>query len=118
MKTLPHSPNLKEMIYGWRYLAFQILCLGALLRFALDLLGLSLNDAQLNGLFFAINFAAVVTIFRKFLWAELQYALDRIPRVLLSALIGFLAVVVLCKVYMGITLEARERKQKEANKNA
>ena len=37
---------------------------------------------------------------------------------LIYALIGFLAVVVLCKVYMGITLEARERKQKEANKNA
>ena len=37
---------------------------------------------------------------------------------LIYALIGFLAVVVLCKVYMGISLEARERKQKEANKNA
>ena len=37
---------------------------------------------------------------------------------LIYALIGFLAVVVLCKVYMGITLEARERKQKEANNNA
>ena len=37
---------------------------------------------------------------------------------LIYALIGFLAVVVLCKVYMGIPLEARERKQKEANKNA
>ena len=37
---------------------------------------------------------------------------------LIYALIGFLAVVVLCKVYMGITLEARERKQKEENRNA
>lgn len=37
---------------------------------------------------------------------------------LIYALIGFLAVVVLCKVYMGITLEARERKQKEDEKNA
>ena len=37
---------------------------------------------------------------------------------LIYALIGFLAVVVLCKVYMGITLEARERKQKEGEKNA
>ena len=37
---------------------------------------------------------------------------------LIYALIGFLAVVVLCKVYMGIMLEARERKQKEENKNA
>ena len=37
---------------------------------------------------------------------------------LIYALIGFLAVVVLCKVYMGITLEAREQKQKEENRNA
>ena len=36
---------------------------------------------------------------------------------LIYALIGFLAVVVLCKVYMGITLETRDRK-KEAEKNA
>ena len=37
---------------------------------------------------------------------------------LIYALIGFLAVVVLCKVFMGITLEQREKKQKEADKNA
>ena len=37
---------------------------------------------------------------------------------LIYALIGFLAVVVLCKVFMGITLEAREQKQKEDEKNA
>ena len=36
---------------------------------------------------------------------------------LIYALIGFLAVVVLCKVYMGITLEKRE-KQKEGEKHA
>ena len=37
---------------------------------------------------------------------------------LIYALIGFLAVVVLCKVFMGITLEQREKKQKEGEKNA
>ena len=35
---------------------------------------------------------------------------------LIYALIGFLAVVVLCKVYMGIALEMREKKQKEEAK--
>ena len=35
---------------------------------------------------------------------------------LIYALIGFLAVVVLCKVYMGIALEQREKKQKEEAK--
>ena len=33
---------------------------------------------------------------------------------LIYALLGFLAVVVLCKVYMGIALEKREKAQKEA----
>jgi multicomponent Na+:H+ antiporter subunit F len=37
---------------------------------------------------------------------------------LIYALIGFLAVVVLCKVYMGIALEQREKKQKEEQKHA
>ena len=32
---------------------------------------------------------------------------------LIYALIGFLAVVVLCKVYMGITLEKREKEKEE-----
>lgn len=37
---------------------------------------------------------------------------------LIYALIGFLAVVVLCKVYMGIALEKREKEKKETEKNA
>ena len=37
---------------------------------------------------------------------------------LIYALVGFLAVVVLCKVYMGIALEKREKAKKEAEKNA
>ena len=37
---------------------------------------------------------------------------------LIYALIGFLAVVVLCKVYMGIALERREKQKKEAQKDA
>lgn len=37
---------------------------------------------------------------------------------LIYALLGFLAVVVLCKVYMGVALEAREKQKKEAQKDA
>ena len=37
---------------------------------------------------------------------------------LIYALIGFLAVVVLCKVYMGIALEKREKKAKEEKTHA
>ena len=37
---------------------------------------------------------------------------------LIYALLGFLAVVVLCKVYMGVALAKREHVRKEAGKNA
>lgn len=37
---------------------------------------------------------------------------------LIYALLGFLAVVVLCKVYMGVALEQREKRQKEAKGDA
>ncbi len=37
---------------------------------------------------------------------------------LIYALLGFLAVVVLCKVYMGVALEAQEKQQKEENADA
>lgn len=37
---------------------------------------------------------------------------------LIYALLGFLAVVVLCKVYMGVALEQREKQQKEAHPDA
>ena len=37
---------------------------------------------------------------------------------LVYALLGFLAVVVLCKVYMGVALEKRERREKEAKPHA
>ena len=37
---------------------------------------------------------------------------------LIYALLGFWAVVVLCKVYMGVALEQREKRQKEAKGDA
>ena len=37
---------------------------------------------------------------------------------LIYALLGFLAVVVLCKVYMGVALATRERRTKEADRDA
>ena len=40
------------------------------------------------------------------------------PVALIYALLGFLAVVVLCKVYMGVALEEREKKEKEARSDA
>jgi multicomponent Na+:H+ antiporter subunit F len=66
----------------------------------------------------SINMISTMTIAMIAILAIRQKQGYLVDVALIYALIGFLAVVVLCKVYMGITLEARERKQKEANKNA
>ncbi len=66
----------------------------------------------------SINMISTMTIAMIAILAIRQNQGYLVDVALIYALIGFLAVVVLCKVYMGITLEAREQKQKEDEKNA
>ena len=66
----------------------------------------------------SINMISTITIAMILILAIRQQQGYLADVALIYALIGFLAVVVLCKVYMGITLEAREKKQKEGEKNA
>ena len=66
----------------------------------------------------SINMISTLTIAMICILAIRQQQGYLVDVALIYALIGFLAVVVLSKVYMGITLEARERKQKEGEKNA
>lgn len=73
------------MNFGWRYLAFQTL----ILPYLLALLPLPLNTAQLNFLFFSLNFLCILVFFRRFLLESLEDALDRLPRILLTAVAGF-----------------------------
>ena len=89
MNMQPLLANRKELFFGWRYLAFQSVFLGSLLRLVAGWLGIPLTSAQLNGLFFAINFTAVIIAFRSFLHRTLVDALEKLPRILLTALVGF-----------------------------
>ena len=66
----------------------------------------------------SINMISTLTIAMICILAIRQNQGYLVDVALIYALIGFLAVVVLCKVYMGITLEAREMKEKEGEKNA
>ena len=66
----------------------------------------------------SINMISTLTIAMICILAIRQQQGYLVDVALIYALIGFLAVVVLCKVYMGITLEARERRQKEDENNA
>jgi len=66
----------------------------------------------------SINMISTLTIAMIGVLAIRQHQGYLMDVALIYALIGFLAVVVLCKVFMGITLEEREKKQKEGEKNA
>ena len=66
----------------------------------------------------SINMISTLTIAMICILAIRQNQGYLVDVALIYALIGFLAVVVLCKVYMGITLEAREQKHKEDETNA
>lgn len=57
----------KELSLGIRYLLFQLLFLPSILSFLNSLFPIPLSAAWLNGLFFSINFGAVIWIFRRFL---------------------------------------------------
>jgi len=65
----------------------------------------------------SINMISTLTIAMICVLAVMQNQGYLADVALIYALIGFLAVVVLCKVYMGIALEKREKK-KEADENA
>ena len=62
----------KEAVWGIRYLLFQTVFLSSLLSTLNWVLPFTLNTTQLNFLFFSINFAAALVIFRGFLMQFLQ----------------------------------------------
>ena len=83
MKFSPKLTN-RELKGGFIYLAVSLLVIPSLLSF------LPLRDGQLNFVYYLVNFAAAVFIFRRFLWQSLLVALDRpFPTIYYSAL-GYL----------------------------
>lgn len=81
----------KEMAYGWRYLAFQTVFLGYFLSLCIYFFKLPWTSAELNLLFFCLNFVVAVVLFRRFLKRSAQLALKRVPAILITAVLGFLA---------------------------
>ena len=80
------SPTLskKELKTGFFYLAVSLLLIPSLLSF------LPISPGKLNFIYYLVNFAAAVFIFRRFLWQSVLVALDRpFPTLYYSAL-GYL----------------------------
>lgn len=78
--------NSQETVAGFCYLAFQLLLLPELLTLLNARLSVPLRDAELNFVFYMINFLAVLLIFRDFLGSAAEQAV-RHPAYLCQAVI-------------------------------
>ena len=66
------SMTRRETYYGFVWLLVQFFLLPPLISLAIPFLPEGVNDAQLNFVYYTINFSAVCLIFRKFLWQNLE----------------------------------------------
>lgn len=85
------SISLQENRRGWGYLFFQILLLPSILSGVNSLLTTPMSAAELNFLFYSINFIVIVVIFRKYLHASAKGALRNFWEILQAAIVGFVA---------------------------
>ena len=69
------KPNRNETLSGGIYLSFMLIFLPMLLRLFNSLTGNTLSAGKVNFLYYFINFAAILPIFRKFLLQSLKDAL-------------------------------------------
>lgn len=88
MKKLSVSLTPSEEFWGWIWLAVQLIALPTMLKSCNFLLGNALSPAQINIIFFCINFIAVTVIFRKFLLGNGASALSLPWKCLRYAAIG------------------------------
>ena len=90
-RTVSPCPSSRETVSGFCYLAFQMLLLPSLLYFVNDHLAQPLREAELNFVFYLVNFIAMLVIFHDFLSRSLSQAFQH-PIVLCEAVIlGFVA---------------------------
>ena len=95
MKFPIFLPARKEISWGWRYLAFEIVFLGYFLSIVIHFFALPWGSRELNLCYFFLNFAVALFIFRHFLRGTAITAAKRIPAILLGAVAGFFVYYVL-----------------------
>ena len=84
-------PTGRETLSGACYLAFQLLLLPSLLFWANDRLTDPLSQAELNFLFYLVNFMAMLLIFHNFLGRSMAYALHHVGDTLEAVILGLAA---------------------------
>ena len=88
-KTLTISTTKHETIFGWIWLAFQMLALPEILSWANETMRLS--EAELNFCFFVINFIAVLLIFNKYLSRSFAQVFQHPSYFIQAVILGFVA---------------------------
>lgn len=87
--TLSVSLTFGEVRWGIRYLLFQYIFLPVLLSYISMLLPMPLSSSALNFVYYCVNFAAAVLIFRDFLLRSARRALENIKKTVVYVAAGF-----------------------------
>lgn len=88
---LSHPLSQREKLFGTAWLIFEMLLFTKLLQLLNQLLPTPLPQADINFVFFAVNFTVAVLVLRSFLWGQLKIALQYTEKVLTAAVVGFVA---------------------------
>ena len=89
MKNLSVSMTRSEMVSGWIYLVLQLLPIPFALQLFSMFLPSPLSDAELNFIYFCINFLCTTVIFRKYIIANIKIAFTSLKKTLISAVCGY-----------------------------
>ncbi len=89
------KPSRRETLWGGIYLILYVFVMSWLVPFLVRLSGAELDAAQVNFVYFTVNFAATTVIFREFALRSLKEALRSPVRNLWYALLGYLGNLIL-----------------------
>ena len=78
-----------EKVLGWIYLPLQLLVIPVALVFLNTLIGAPLGEAQINFVFFCLNFLLLTLIFHRYLIQSAKISLAHPWRTISSALLGY-----------------------------
>ncbi len=81
----------QETLSGFIYLAFQLIFLPSVLYWCDGQFSLSLNEAELNFVYYLINFLAMLLIFHDFLGRSFAHALQHPIDLCQAVILGFVA---------------------------
>jgi len=90
-RTSAPCPTSRETIGGFCYLVFQFLLLPSILYMGNDQLQHPLTDAELNFVFYLINFLAMLVIFHDFLGRSFAQAVRHPIDLIEAVILGFVA---------------------------